>query len=158
MEYFVRSFKVFWRSERLLKQNEIRLTAKRIQFNALAAFVAVFGLVMLTLSAFFALVPYFGQALAALVVSGVDLLLAGGLFAYGRSLKEAPEAEMVREMRDMALSNIEDEVTRVEADLVEIKNDVHKFIRNPVDALLPHAIGPLVSAITSSLGSSKKNK
>ncbi len=156
MEYFVRSFKVLWRSERLLKQNEIRLTAQKIQFNALAAFVAVFGLVMLTLAVFFALVPYLGQAMAALAVSGADLTLAGMLFAYGRSLKAAPEAEMVREMRDMALSNIEDEVVRVEADLVSLKNDVHKLIRNPIDVLLPHAIGPLLTAVTRGLGSVKK--
>ena len=47
MEYFVRSFKVLWRSERLLKQNEFRLVTQKIQLNALAGFVAVFGLVML---------------------------------------------------------------------------------------------------------------
>ena len=158
MEYFARSFKVFWRSERLLKQNEIRLTMQRIQCNALAAFVAVFGLVMLTLAVFFALVPYLGQALAALAVSGADLTLAGMLYAYGRSLKPAPEAEMVREMRDMALSSMEDEVARAEVELVALKNDVHKLIRNPVDVLLPHAIGPLVSAVTSSLGSTKKKQ
>ena len=157
MEYFVRSFKVFWRSERLLKQNEIRLTAQKIQLNALAGFVAVFGLVMLTLAVFFALVPYMGQALAALTVSGVDLALAGALLAYGRSLKPAPEVEMAREMRDMALSNIEDEVAQAGADFVALKNDVHKLIRNPVDVLLPHAIGPLVSAVTRGLGSMKKN-
>jgi hypothetical protein len=156
MEYFVRSFKVFWRSERLLKQNEIRLTAQKIQLNALAGFVAVFGLVMLTLAVFFALVPYMGQALAALTVSGVDLALAGALLAYGRSLKPAPEVEMAREMRDMALSNIEDEVAKAEAELVALKNDVHKLIRNPVDVLLPHAIGPLVTAVTRGLGSVKK--
>ena len=119
--------------------------------------LAVFGLVMLTLAVFFALVPYLGQSLAALTVSGIDLALAGALLVYGRSLKPAPEVEMVREMRDMALSNIEDEVVRVEADLVAIKNDVHKLIRNPVDVLLPHAIGPLVSAVTRGLVQRRKS-
>ena len=66
---------------------------------------------------------------------------------------------MVREIRDMALSNMEEEVARAEADLVALNNDVHKLIRNPVDVLLlPHAIGPLVSAIARGLGSEKKNE
>lgn len=121
-----------------------------------SSFLLFTGASMLTLAGFFALVPYLGQALAALTVSGADLVLSGALVAYGRSLKPAPEVEMVRQMRNMALSNIEDEVAQVEADFVALKDDVHKLIRNPVDTLLPHAIGPLLSAVTRSLGSTKE--
>jgi len=65
---------------------------------------------------------------------------------YGRSLKPAPEVEMVIEMRDMALTNIGDEVARMEAEVVSLKKDVRRLIRNPVDVLLPHAVIPLISA------------
>lgn len=65
MEHLVRSLKVAWRSERLLRENEIRLLSQKIQFNALAGLVAVFGLVMLSLAVFFGLVPHLGQPLAA---------------------------------------------------------------------------------------------
>ena len=146
MEHVVQNLKVWWRSERLLKKNEINLMSQKIQCNALAGFVAIFGLVMLTLAVFFALVPYLGQALAALSVAGIDLGLAGALVIYGRSLKPAPEVEMVIEMRDMALTNIGDEVARMEAEVVSLKKDVHKLIRNPVDVLLPHAVIPLITA------------
>ena len=148
MEHLVQNLKVWWRSERLLKKNENNLKAQKIQFNALAGFVARVGLVMLTLAVFVALVPYLGQALAALSVAGLDLGLAGVLIIYGRSLKPAPEVEMVIEMRDMALTNIGDEVARMEAELVTLKKDVHKLIRNPVEVLLPHAIVPLISAFS----------
>lgn len=140
MEHFVRSLKVALRSEHLLRKNEFRLTAQKLQFNALAGLVAVFGLVMLSLAVFFALVPYWGQALAALTVGGIDLLLATVLAAYANSLKPTAEVEIVKEVRDMALSDIEEEISLAEAELVTLKGEVRKFVRNPIDTLLPAAI------------------
>ena len=52
---------------------------------------------------------------------------------------------MVIEMRDMALTNIGDEVARIEGEVVSLKKDVHRLIRNPVDVLLPHAVIPFIS-------------
>ncbi len=156
MERFAHSLKLFWRSERLLRQNDLRLSIQKVQFNALAGLVAIFGLGMLSLAVFFALVPYWGQALAALTVAGVDLVLAAALVAYARSLKPAAEFEMVKEMRDLALSDIEEEVALAEAELVALKDGVHKFIRNPIDTLLPGTIAPLLAAIVRGLGGAKK--
>ncbi len=84
MERFTHSLKVLWRSERLLLGNELRLGSQKIQVNAMAGLVAVFGLVMLGVAFFFALAPYTGNALGALIVGGTDLLLAVGLIAYGK--------------------------------------------------------------------------
>ena len=43
-----------------------------------------------------------------------------------------------------------------EAELVALKNELYKFLRNPVDALLPSAIIPLLSAVTRGLRSKDK--
>lgn len=155
MERFTHSIKVLWRSERLLVANDLRQGAQKIQFNALAGLVAVFGLVMLGLASFFALVPYMGQALAALTVAGIDLLIAVGLMAYARSLKPAPEYDMVREMRNTALNDIEEEVAQTGAELEAMKNDVKKFVRHPVEALVP-GVGPIVNAIVRGVVSARK--
>ncbi len=156
MENFMRSLKLLWRSERLLAEHQLKLGTQRIVFIALAALVAVFGLAMLSMAAFFALVPYWGHALAALVVGGTDFILAAVLVIYAGSLKPGKEVEMVTEVRDMALNDIEEEVALAEAELVSLKDDVQKFIRNPVDALLPSVIVPLLSAIARGFGSAKK--
>ena len=63
---------------------------------------------------------------------------------------------MVREMRDMALQDVEEEVALAQAELVSLKQELHRFIRNPVDSLLPSLIGPLLSAVTRALGANKK--
>ena len=81
MERFIHSLKVFWRAERLLKTNELQLNIKKVQLSAGAALVGLFGLVMLTMAIFFTLVPYWGQAGAALAIAGIDLVLAVLLIA-----------------------------------------------------------------------------
>ena len=48
MEHLLRSLNVFWRSERLLAEYQFKQGSQRIQLNALAALVAVFGLAMLS--------------------------------------------------------------------------------------------------------------
>ena len=156
MGRFIRSFKVFWRAERLLGRKEFGLAAQKIQLNALAALVAVFGLVMLSLSIFFALLPYFGQPLAALCVAGLDFLIALGLIIYSGSLKLSDDVEIVREMRDMALKDIEQEVALAETELTGLREDARRFIRNPVDVLLPAALGQLLNTLSRGERSSKK--
>ena len=156
MERLMRSHRIFWRSERLLAEHQLRLGTQRVQFNALAALLALIGVVMLSIAAFFALVPYWGHALAALTIGGADLVLAAVLVAFARSLQPATEIEMVKEVRNMALYDVEQEIALAEAELVAMKDDVVKFIRNPVDALLPAAIGPLFGAVARGLGSTKK--
>jgi hypothetical protein len=156
MERFVRSLRILWRSERLLVEQDVRLGARRIQFNALAGLVGLFGLVMLSLASFFALVPYWGEALAALAVAVGDLVLAAGLIAYARSLTLPAEIDMVREVRDIALSDLEEEMALAEEEIASVKADVQKFVANPVDALLPGLVGPLVAAIARGLASARK--
>ena len=67
---------------------------------------------------------------------------------------------MVKEMRDLPLDEpldeIEEAVARAEAELAELKDDVHKYISNPVDALLPAAIGSIMSAVARGLGTGKE--
>jgi len=155
MEHLVRSLKLAWRSERLIRENEFHLVAQKLQFNALAGLVAVFGLVMISLAVFFALVPYWGQSLAALAVGGTDIVLAMVLVAYAGSLKPGAEIEMVKEVRDMALSDIEEEIALAEAEVVVMIDEIRRFIRNPLDTLLPGMIGPLLGAVTRGLGSKK---
>jgi len=155
MERFVHSLKVFWRAERLLKTNELRLNIHKVQLTAIASLVGLFGLLMLTLAIFFALVPIWGQAGAALAIAGIDLALAAIFIIWARSLKPAAEAEMVREVRDMALGDMEHELSLADAEVRALKQEVQHFVRNPVDALLPGVIGPLLSGAARGLKAKK---
>ena len=155
MERLMRSLRIFWRSERLLVEYQLKQGTQRIQFNALAALVAVFGLAMLSVAAFFAIDPYWGHALAALTIGGVDLLLAVVLTLYARSLRPTPEVEMVREVRDMAIGDMEHELNLADAELKALKGEAQRFLRNPLDALLPGVIAPLLTGAAKGLKARK---
>lgn len=151
MERIIHSLKVFWRAERLLRSNEVELSIKKVMLAAGAGLVGLFGLIMLSVAVFFALAPIWGEALAALSIAGVDFVLALLMIMWARSMKPAPEAKMVQEVREMALSDIEHEIALADAELIALKNEVQGFVRNPVDALLPSVIGPLVSGAAKGL-------
>ncbi|MEH6551606.1 MAG: phage holin family protein [Pseudomonadales bacterium] len=156
MEHLIRSLKLAWRSERLLIQNEIRLGIKKVQLGALAGLVAVIGLVMLNVAAFFAFAPLWGEAWAALTVAGIDLGLAVLMLVYAGSIKPAPELEMIKEVRDMALTDAEEEIALAEAEFLALKDEVSDFIHNPMEKLLPNLLIPLLGAIARGFGSVKK--
>jgi len=154
MERFLHSLSIWWRSERLLAEQQLRLSARRIQFNVLALLVALCGVAMLSVAGFFALAPHWGNALAALAVGGIDLLLAVAVLNYASSL-QLSEVDMVKEVRDMALNDMEEEVALAQSEIEGIMNEVRGFFHNPVQTLLPGAISPLVSAITRGLSGRK---
>ncbi len=152
MERIVRNLRILWRSERLLAEQQLKLGTTRLQLNGVAGLVAVFGLAMLNAAAFFALVPAWGQAWSALAVGAVDLALAAGLVTYGRSLQPGSEVEIVKEVRDAAMADLEAEAALVEAEVIGLRNEVQRFVRNPIDALLPGGVGPLLRAVTGRSG------
>ncbi|MFT5702529.1 MAG: hypothetical protein ACI8ZB_005451 [Desulforhopalus sp.] len=156
MDHFMRSLKIFWRSERLLRENELRLITQKTMCHALAGLVAIFGLVMLSLAVFFALAPHMGQAFAALSVAGIDLLIAVALIAYAGRLKPPTEALMMKEMRDMAIGDMENELVKAETELLGLKKEAQRFLRNPFEAILPLAMGPLVDVVIKGMRSSSK--
>jgi hypothetical protein len=156
MERFTHSLKILWRTERLITERQLQLGTQRIQFNALAALAAFFGLTMVSIGAFFALVPSLGQAGAAFTVGCADFVLAALLFLYARSLQPAPEMAMVREMRDMALSDLHEEVSLAQAELMAVQKEVRGFIRHPVDALMPEGLGSLLNGAVRLLNRTKK--
>ena len=106
MEHLIRSLRVLWRSERILAEYQFKQGTQRIQLNALAGLVAVFGLVMLSIAAFTA------------ILSAT--------------------------------------IAMVDAELVSLKDGIYKFMSNPVESLIPGAIGPLLNAVVKGLGSAKK--
>ncbi len=156
MERFTHSLKILWRTERLITERQLQLGTQRVQFNALAALAAFFGLIMVSLGAFFALVPTLGQAGAAFAVGCADFALAALLFLYSKSLQPAPEMAMVREMRDMALSDLQEEAALAQAEFMAVQKEVRGFIRHPVDALIPDGFGSLLNGAVRFLNRTKK--
>lgn len=53
---------------------------------------------------------------------------------------------------------MESELVKAGAELVALRKEARRFVRNPVEALLPVAIGPLVGAVAKGMRSSSKKQ
>ena len=157
MERIANNFRLLWRAERLLAEQEIRLGTRRLAVQALGGLIAAFGLAMMGIAMFFALEPFMGAALAALAVAVVDLIVAAVLFGMASSMSLPPQTEMVREMRDSALEGLRDEAAAAEAEVASLAADVRDFARNPIRSILPAVARPMVAAVTRGLRGAKKS-
>ena len=75
------------------------------------------------------------------------------LVLYARQVKEGPELQPVREVRDMAMDEVAAEAEHVQTEIRALRDEfkgveqsVRAFVKNPMDALSPAALMPLVSA------------
>ena len=65
---------------------------------------------------------------------------------------------MIEEVRDLALEDIEHELSLADTEVKALKGEIKRFVRNPVDALPPGMIGPLLSGAAKGLKSRKPSE
>ena len=160
MEVFVRQLKVLWNSERMLGELKLKVLTHKVLLSATAALFGLFALGMLNLAAFFYFSPKFGMAGSALLVAVVNLAIMGILLIIANRTAPGPEAQIINEVRDMALAEIEAEAQTVQAELRLVRDEimglrasVSRAISNPLEALAPKVLVPLIGAIIQMLKS-----
>ncbi|MGI9373143.1 MAG: hypothetical protein ACR2OJ_11655 [Hyphomicrobiales bacterium] len=165
MEVFVRHIKLLWNAERMLGEIKLKLLVNKIILLSVAALFGLFALAMINLACFFALEPRFGSAGAAALVAFGDLIITIMLAFIAQRLAPGNEAEIVNEVREMALADIESEARAVQGELrmvrdeiVGLRSTVTRIIEHPLEALAPKIAVPLIAAIMQLLKSSDTKK
>jgi hypothetical protein len=110
-----RHARVLWRAESLIVEIKLRSALRRAGLVAFAGLIAVFGLAMLNVAAFFAIAPLWGEAWAMLAVAVADFIIAAILIAMASRETAGRDVEFATELRNQALEGIETE-SRVAAD------------------------------------------
>lgn len=155
MKRVARSLRILWRAESQLGTIRIAGLMKKAGMLAFAALVGVFGVAMLDVAAFFALLPQWGHTGAALAVALGDFVLAIVVVVLAQSVKPGAEVEMLSEVRDMALEDLEAEVEGVETAFVHARKEMLEMVRHPLSALAPGVLLPLLKSIVSGLRAGK---
>lgn len=104
-ENVVKQLRVLWRTDRIITEIRMRHLLIGLGLRAFAALIAAFGMLMLELSAYFALVQIWSAIFAAAILGALNFAIAACPFviaarpARGRELSSRPKSMVPRSMR-----------------------------------------------------------
>ena len=143
-ENVVKQLRILWRTDRIIADIRMRHLLVGLGLRAFAALIAVFGLLMLELSAYFALVQIWSAIYAAGILGALNFVIAGLLFAIAARPPSGRELELATEIHGASV-----EALQIEARALQ--SQVSGAIHHPLNSVLPLMIIPLLSIIIKSL-------
>lgn len=158
----VLKLRILVRSEMTLLRLQARRNAVRTQLLLVALLFALFALGMLNFAAYHALAVKKGPAFAALMIALADALLAVALVALSRGAgPNAEQEKMVRDIRDLAYSELSADFDEVKAGITQVSEDVQR-IRSGFSAFtsgsggLAGNLSPVVSLLVGAVKKGRK--
>jgi hypothetical protein len=122
------------KAEAILLRLHLRRAVKQVSFVIAAALFGLLALAMLNVALYFLFSPRFGQAHAALIVAGLDLLAAVVAVIAASRLGLGPEAEAAETLRDRVSSELAADADRLREQINDLSEDI-KRIRAAVTGL-----------------------
>ena len=143
-ENVIKHLRALWRTDRIIADIRMRHMLIGLGLRAFAALIAAFGLLMLELSAYFALVQIWSAISAAAILGAVNFAIAAILFLIAGRPPGGRELELATEIHGSAV-----EALQLEARALQ--SQVSGAIHNPLNSILPMLIVPLITIIIKSL-------
>ena len=143
-ENIVKNLRVLWRTDRIIADIRMRHILVGVGLRAFAALIAAFGLLMLELSAYFALVQIWSAIAAAAILGALNFVLAAILFVIGARPPSGRELELAAEIHGSSVDALQLEARALQAEL-------SGMIHHPLNGILPLMIVPLITIIVRSL-------
>jgi len=147
-ENVVKSLRVLWRTDRIIADLRMRHLLVGFGLRAFAALIAAFGLLMLELSAYFALVQVWTAISAAAILGVVNFVIAAILFAIAAKPPAGRELELATEIHGSAVEALQIEARTMQAQFSGL-------VHHPLNSALPLLLVPLITIIVKSLKKSK---
>lgn len=143
-ENVVKHLRVLWRTDRIIADIRMRHMLVGLGLRAFAALIAAFGLLMLELSAYFALVQIWSPMSAAAILGAVNFVIAGILFAIAARPPSGRELELATEIHGSSVDALQLEARA-------LQSQVSGAFHHPLNGILPLLIVPLITIIIKSL-------
>jgi hypothetical protein len=143
-ENVVKHLRLLWRTDRIIADIRLRHLLTSLGLRAFAALIAAFGLLMLELAAYFALVQIWSAISAAAILGGLNFVIAAILFAIAARPPSGRDLEFANEIHGASIDALQ-----VEARALQSR--VSGVIHNPLNGILPLLIAPLITIIIKSL-------
>lgn len=147
-ENIVKQLRMLWRTDRIIAEIRMRHMLVGLGLRAFAALIAAFGLLMLELSAYFALVQIWSAISAAAILGAANFVIAAVLFVVGGRPPAGRELELATEIHDSAVEALQSEVRALQSQFTGM-------VQHPLNSVLPLVLVPLITIILKSLKKSK---
>lgn len=147
-ENVVKHLRVLWRTDRLIADIRLRHLLIGLGLRAFAALIAAFGLLMLELSAYFALVQIWSAIAAAGILGAVNFAIAGILFVIAGRAPSGRDIELANEIHASSVEALQLEARKLQA---QVSGAVH----HPLSTIVPVLV-PLIAIIVRSLRTTAK--
>jgi Putative Actinobacterial Holin-X, holin superfamily III len=143
-ENVVKHLRVLWRTDRIIADIRLKHLLVGLGLRAFAALIAAFGLLMLELSAYFALVQVWSAIYAAAILGAANFVIAAVLFAIAARPPSGRELELASEIHGASVDALQIEART-------LQSHVSGVIHNPLNGILPLMIIPLLTIVIKSL-------
>ena len=149
-ENVVKHLRALWRTDRIVAEIRMRHMLVGFGLRAFAALIAAFGLLMLELSAYFALVQIWSAIVAAAMLGVANFVIAGVLFVVGGKPPAGRELELATEIHGSAVEGLQGEARALQSQFTGM-------VQHPLNSALPLVLVPLITTIVKSLKKSRPN-
>ena len=143
-ENVVKNLGVLWRTDRIIAELRMRHLLVGFGLRAFAALIAAFGLLMLELSAYFALVQIWSAISAAAILGAVNFGIAGTLLAIAARQPAGRDLQLANQIHDFSVDALQLEARA-------LQSQISGMIHHPLSGILPLLIVPLITIIVTSL-------
>jgi hypothetical protein len=147
-ENVVKHLRALWRTDRIIADIRLRNLLVGLGLRAFAMLVAAFGLLMLELSAYFALVQIWSAIAAAAILGAVNFAIAGVLFVIAGRPPSGRDLELANEIHGTSIEALQLEARAFQA---QVSGAVH----HPLSTVVPVLV-PLIAIIIKSLRKSAR--
>ena len=149
-ENLVKHLRELWRTDRIIADLKMRHLLVGLGLRAFAALIAAFGLLMLELSAYFALIQIWSAISAAAILGAANFVIAAVLFVFAARAPAGRELELASEIHGSSIGALQLEARALQSQLSGL-------IHHPLNGILPLVIVPLITIIVKSLKTSAAN-
>ena len=139
------------RAERVIARRRLAVIRTQTGFMAFAGVMAAIGVLMVNVASFYWLSASFGNALAGGILAVVNFLLAAILATLASRMSAEHELEPVIEVRDLAMEDIEAELSDGLAEAKYLADNVRRIASDPLGSAAPALLGPILSLLVGSL-------
>jgi len=162
IDNLARDVQALWRADSLIGRIWLNVLLRRFSLYALAGLIALFGLGMANLAAFYALEAWRGPIWAATIVAAADFIIAVIVGLIGRSAAPGPELNLAHDVHKMALEAIQTDtqdlkltIDSLSQEIRQTKDSIAGLVHNPLNVATEKLLVPAVLSLLRGLTSKK---